>query len=396
MTTTSADNSSDLHPELPILQFVERPGVADLGWGHPRPGLLPVRQWQEATRAALEAYDWQAMTYGHAAGPGPLVRWLATHLGEVDGVPGEPGEFFVTAGASHAVALAATVLTEPGDVVVVDAPTYHFAARILSDRGLELVSAPQDEQGIDVGALDDLVRSLRGRGRRVALLYLVPTFGNPTGRSLPASRRADLVRFARDASVAVVEDDTYRELGYEGAPPPSLWSAAPNGPVVRVGSFSKTVAPGIRLGFLQAGPAVLSRVTGLGYVDSGGGLNHTTALTMATFARSGAYRAHVEHLRSAYLAQRDALVGALRAELPDLQVPSPAGGWFLWLRLPAGLTARALSAVAEPLGVAFAEGTNFFVDRGRGTDHIRVSFSLLPPAELADAAALLARAIRSA
>lgn len=387
--TDSADARS------PILQYVDRPGITDLGWGHPRPELLPVQRWQEATRAALETHGWQALTYGHSAGPGPLVHWLAAHQGEADAMAGEPDEFFVTAGASHALALAATVLTEPGDVAVVDAPTYHFAVRILADRGLELVSAPQDAQGIDVGALDDLVRALRARGRRVPLLYLVPTFGNPTGRSLPADRRAELVRFATEADLTVVEDDTYRELRYEGTSPPSLWSAAPHGPVVRIGSFSKTVAPGLRLGYLQARPDVLAALAGLGYVDSGGGLNHATALTMATFATSGAYAAHVEHIRDAYRTQRDALVGTLRTELPDLEVPSPAGGWFLWLRLPDGLTAQALSAVAEPLGVAFLEGTEFYIDPGLGADRIRLSFSLLPPGELADAAARLARAIRS-
>ncbi len=384
------------HPaDAPILQFVDRPGVADLGWGHPRPDLLPVGPWQEATHAALETYGWQALTYGHASGPAPLVHWLAAHQGQVDAIPGEPGEFFVTAGASHALALTAGVVTSSGDVAIVDAPTYHFAVRVLADRGLQLVSAPQDEHGIDVAALDDLVRTFRGQGKRVTLLYLVPTFGNPTGRSLPADRRAELVRFAREAQVTVVEDDTYRELGYEGTAPPSLWSADPNGPVVRIGSFSKTVAPGLRLGYIQARPDVLASLTGLAYVDSGGGLNHATAMTMATFAASGAYDAHVSHVRSVYRAQRDALVGALRAKLPELAVPSPAGGWFLWLRLPSGLAAGELSARAEAFGVAFTEGTEFFIDPGVGADHIRLSFSLLPPAELADAAALLARAIRA-
>nr|CEL18176.1 Transcriptional regulator, GntR family domain / Aspartate aminotransferase [Kibdelosporangium sp. MJ126-NF4]CTQ90594.1 Transcriptional regulator, GntR family domain / Aspartate aminotransferase (EC 2.6.1.1) [Kibdelosporangium sp. MJ126-NF4] len=381
--------------ELPILQFVDRPGITDLGWGHPRPELLPVRQWHEATRAALDTYDWRAMTYGHSAGPGPLVEWLATRMGEVDGAPGDPAEFFVTAGASHALELIAKVLAEPGDVVLVDAPTYHFALQIFRDHGMELVSAPQDAIGIDVEALDELVRVLRGRGKRVAFLYLVPTFGNPTGQSLSASRRDGLTRFASIANVTVVEDDTYRELGYDGAPPQSLWTSAPGGPIVRVGSFSKTVAPGLRLGFVQAGPHVVAKLAGLGYVTSGGGLNHLVALTMAAFARSGAYQAHVERIRAAYRAQRDALVGALRAELPDFAVPAPPGGWFLWLRLPAGMTAKTLLAAAEPLGVSFAEGTDFHIDPNTGDDHIRLSYSLLPPAELADAAALLARAVRS-
>jgi DNA-binding transcriptional MocR family regulator len=379
---------------LPILQFVERQGILDLGWGHPRPGLLPVRQWQEAGSAALDTYGWQALTYGHAAGPQPLVDWLAEHIGTVDGATASPGEFFVTAGASHALTLSASVLAEPGDIALVDVPTYHYALRVLRDHGMQVVPVPQDSAGIDVEALSELVDRLRRDGRRIALLYLVPTFGNPTGRSLPEPRRTELVRFARAAGVTIVEDDTYRELGYAGAPPTSLWAADPGGPVVRIGSFSKTVAPGLRLGFVQAGPHILDRLTGIGYVDSGGGLNHSVALTMAVFARSGAYAEHVAEVRTAYQVQRDALVDGLRAGAPGLDVPSPAGGWFLWVPLPAGTTAESLLAVAERNGVSFAEGARFYPGSGFGHDHIRLSFSLLSPAELTDAAARLAAAIR--
>ncbi|ALG12500.1 PLP-dependent aminotransferase family protein [Kibdelosporangium phytohabitans] len=380
---------------MPILQFVERDGILDLGWGHPRPGLLPVRQWQDATRAALDAYDWQALTYGHSAGPQPLVDWLAEHLGTVDALTASPGEFFVTAGASHALTLCATVLAAPGDVALVDVPTYHFALRILRDRGLRLVPVPRDDAGIDVEALGALVDRLRGDGQRIGLLYLVATFGNPTGLSVGEPRRTELVRFARAAGVTIVEDDTYRELGYEGAPPASLWSVDPGGPVVRAGSFSKTVAPGLRLGFVQAGPDVLDRLAGIGYVDSGGGLNHSVALAMATFARSGAYAEHVARVRAAYRSQRDALVDGLRAGVPGLDVPRPAGGWFLWLRLPEGMTAESLMVVAERNGVSFAGGAQFHTDPARGHDHIRLSFSLLSPAGLTDAADRLAAAIRS-
>jgi 2-aminoadipate transaminase len=380
---------------LPILQFIERAGVLDLGWGHPRPDLLPVRRWHEATRAALDVYGWQALTYGHPTGPQPMVDWLAEHLGTVDATTASPAELFVTAGASHALALCATVLAEPGDVALVDVPTYHFALRILRDRGLRLVPVPRDELGVDAGALGGLVHRLRRDGQRVALLYLVPTFGNPTGQSLPEPRRTELVRFARAAGVPIVEDDTYRELGYEGGSPASLWSADPAGPVVRVGSFSKTVAPGLRLGFVQAGAHVVDRLAEIGYVDSGGGLNHSVALAMAEFARSGAYAEHVARIRAAYRSQRDALVDGLRAAVPGLDVPSPAGGWFLWLPLPTGMTAECLLAVAERNGVSFVEGTHFHPDPDAGHGHIRLSFSLLSPAELADAADRLGAAIRS-
>jgi DNA-binding transcriptional MocR family regulator len=348
--------------QLPILQFVARPGILDLGWGHPRPELLPVAEWRAATAAMLDTVGWPALTYGYAAGPGPLVEWLAARNGT------DPAGIFVTAGASQALTLLCQLLTEPGDTVLVDTPTYHLALRIFRDHGLRLAT-PRDLSGAGVAKF----------------LYTVPTFGNPTGRSLSADARISLVRAAQRSGVPVVEDDTYRELVYDGTAPPSLWELSGGDGVIRVGSFAKTVGPGLRLGWIDAGSELVRRLVGLGYVDSGGGVNHATAFTMATFAASGEYEGHLARLRAAYREQRDALAG-------QLGVPGPAGGWFLWLRLPAGRTGSALLPVAEAHGVSFVEGSRFTVD-GSGDDHIRLSFSMLPPAELAEAARRLQSAL---
>ena len=378
---------------LPILQFQDRPGILDLGWGHPHPSLLPVRSWAAATQAASESFGWQALTYGYAAGPGPLIEWLAEHLREIEQGATETSQFFVTAGASHALALLSTVLADPGDVVLVDSPTYHYALRILRDRGVELVGAPADDEGIDPAALEESLARLRRQGRRVAMLYIVPTFGNPTGRSLPAERRRQLVRLAQRAGLLVVEDDTYRELCYQGAAPPSLWRMAAGAGVVRIGSFSKTVAPGLRLGWINADAGLIGKLMDLGYVDSGGGVNHATGLTMATFGTSGAYGEHIAQVRHAYEARRDTLVEAVRGALPGFCVPSPAGGWFVWLRLPEPMTASALLRAAEQHGVSFVEGKRFYPGGLHDGEHIRLSFSLLSTQELAEAAGRLASAV---
>jgi DNA-binding transcriptional MocR family regulator len=362
-----------------ILQFVDRPGLLDLGWGHPRPELLPTDGWQTATEQTLHRYGWQALTYGHPAGPGPLVEWLAGHAGS------RASEVFVTAGASHALALVTEVLCQPGDVVLVDSPTYHLAFRTLLDRGVDLVSVPADDPTAVAWTLDRLRRD----GRRVPMCYLVPTFNNPTGRSLPPDRRTALIDWARRSGVTLVEDDTYRELVYDGVAPPALWTLAEGGPVVRLGSFAKTVAPGLRLGWINAAPEVIDRLVGLGYVHSGGGVNHAAAMTMATFGASGAYDAHTASLRSRYAEQRDALVAALSPVLP---VPVPAGGWFLWTRLPDGMTSRSLLPVAERAGVSFADGAQFHVD-GDGGGHIRLAYSMLAPDDLVEAAGRLIRAV---
>jgi 2-aminoadipate transaminase len=378
---------------LPILQFQDRPGILDLGWGHPHPSLLPVESWAAAMQAASGSFGWQALTYGYAAGPGPLIEWLAGHLSGIEPGASETSQFFVTAGASHALALVSTVLADPGDVVLVDSPTYHYALRILRDRGVELVGAPTDDEGINPAALEASLTRLRGQGRRVAMLYLVPTFGNPTGRSLSASRRRELVRLAQRTGLLVVEDDTYRELCYQGTAPPSLWRLAGGTGVVRIGSFSKTVAPGLRLGWINAEHGIVGKLMDLGYIDSGGGVNHATGLTMATFGTSGAYSEHIAQVRRAYEARRDMLVGALRGALPGFRVPSPAGGWFVWLTLPDGMTAGGLLRAAEQRGVSFVEGTQFYPDGWDHGEHIRLCFSFLAPRELAEAARRLASAV---
>lgn len=400
--------------DLPLIQYSHRAGILDLGWGHPHPAALPVQPWSAAVEVALRTSGWQALTYGAPAGPGPLLEWLAEHLSRTDRVGVDAKLTFVTAGASHALDLVSTILTRPGDLVLVDTPTYHLALRVLADRGVEIARVPVDRDGIDPAATAGLIATARRAGRRVPLLYLVPTFGNPTGDSLPDRRREELVEMARGTGVTIVEDDTYRELVYHGTAPASLWSLSGSAePVIRIGSFAKTVAPGLRLGWINASRELIGALSRRGYVDSGGGVNHTNALAMATFGATGEYQRHVSEVRARYAAQRDSLVGALRTALPDLAVPSPDGGWFVWLRLPTGVSASALRPVAERLGMSFMEGSRFYAggdsraggdgraggDSGAGgndapgDDHIRLSFSLLDPLDLAEAARRLATAI---
>jgi 2-aminoadipate transaminase len=386
--------------DLPVVQFRAREELIDLGWGHPHPAALPTEAWANAAAGAVRRYGAAALSYGHSAGPGPLIEWLCERLGRIDGYRPAPAQVFVTAGASHALELVLTAVCRPGDTVLVDAPTYHLALRIIGDHGVEVVAAPTDADGIDPAATADLVRLLRRQGRRVPLLYLVPTFNNPTGRCLPADRRTALVAAADQLGVLIVEDDTYRELAYDAPAPASLFSSASGAPVARVGSFSKTVAPGLRLGWLTADPGLVTTLTGRGYVDSGGGVNHATALAMAEFTGHGGYDVHLAGILTRYRRQRDALVAAVRRHLPGAGLTVPAGGWFLWLPLdqsaadqpaagrPAG---GGLLARAEAAGVSYLEGRCFFVDRDAGRDRIRLSFSMLDPDLLDEGVRRLAR-----
>ncbi|GAB7049160.1 aminotransferase-like domain-containing protein [Catenuloplanes indicus] len=367
---------------MALVQFHTAPGTLDLGWGHPHPDALPVGEWAEATAAALRRYGAAALTYGYAAGPGPLIEWIKSRAG---------GEVFVTAGASHALELVASVFGRGGGVLV-DTPTYHLALATLADHGLDLVAAPADADGIDPAAMLELIERRRAAGRPVTLLYLVPTYGNPTGRSLPAARRAELIEVARRGGVTIVEDDTYRELSYDGVPAPApLFSADSADTVIRIGSFAKTVAPGLRLGWITASADRVAALVRRGYVDSGGGVNHTAALAMAEFAGSGAFDAHLERIRRRYAGQRDALVDALRRYVPQAAFDVPAGGWFLWVRL---LSADQLVEPAARHGVGFLPGNTFFLHPAPGRP-IRLAFSHYGEADLTEAARRLATAAAS-
>jgi DNA-binding transcriptional MocR family regulator len=229
----------------------------------------------------------------------------------------------------------------------------------------------------------------------VTLLYTVPTYGNPTGRTMPLERRRALATLARQHDLVVVEDDVYRELAYEGSPPPSIGAVDPGAPVLRIGSFSKTLAPGLRLGWLTGPASLVRRVINGGLLVSGGGLNPLIGLTVAEFTAAGAYERNVEHLRRTYAARRDALVGALRAAVPEARFAIPNGGYFVWLRLPGEIDASKLLAAADAGGVTYVPGALFDISGSLDRSWLRLAFTRYAEDELALGARRLGELVHS-
>ena len=381
---------------LPTLQMVLRPGIIDLGWGHPDPTLMPVEAVREATAATLARAGADALAYGAGQGPGPLIAWLRSRIGRNEGRTPAPDEVLITGGNSQALDQVCARCAAPGDTVLVEAPTYHLAVKVLRDRGLRLVPVPLDDEGLQVAALAETLARLAREGCRPRFLYTIPTYHNPTGTSLSLARRRALIDLAIAEDLTIIEDDVYRELAYDGAAPPSLWSMAPIGRVIRLGSFAKSLAPGLRLGWLTGAPELVCGMVQGGLLDSGGCINHFGAMTVATIGESGAYDAQVARLRDAYRAKRDALHDALLEHLPPgCRWARPEGGFFIWLRLPPGQRAEAVLATAEARGMAFAPGARFHpvADSDAGDDTLRLAFSYYTPDELAAAARLLGEAI---
>ena len=382
--------------EPPVFtQNALREGFVEFAFGEPDPALLPVGLVREAAARALGAAGAAALAYGSSAGPAALRAAIAKRTAAREGLALAPDDVLVSAGISQAVDQVLTVLTAPGDVVFVECPTYNLALGIIADHPVDVVGVPLDAEGLDVDGLAAAVRDVRASGRRPRLLYTIATCHNPAGVSLSAPRRAQLLELARREDLLLVEDDVYRELVYEGKAPPALRALDPAAPVIRLGSFSKSLAPGLRLGWIDAPAALRERLTTYGTLESGGCVSQFSAHVVAELLAAGAYGAHVAMLRHAYASRRDALTAALREHLPEgYAFTVPAGGYFLWITLPPGLTASRLLPVAERHGVAFAPGRRFCVD---GDDrNLRLAFSLYNEESLAEGARRLGAAVTQA
>ena len=370
--------------------------MVDLRWGHPAAELLPAAEFREALAAALTREGVAALSYGRVGGPAsliePLTAWLAAH-----GDPIPPGNrMFITAGISQGLDLVCTLFSQPGDVALVESPVYHLALKILADHGLELLPVNADDQGMRPDALETALAAARRAGKHVRFIYTVPTYNNPSGATMPPGRRGVVVALATAAGAVILEDDVYRHLWFEQPPPPPLQSYAEPGVVVRLGSFSKLLAPGLRLGWLLAPPEIVERCNDSGLLDSGGGLSHLVAHGAGEFISSGLLDAHVTRLRKSYRARCDALLAGLAERMPgSVTWTRPGGGFFVWVTLPNGVASEDLQAAAAQEGVAFTPGSRFCCCGGC-EGNLRLAFSFFSENELKEGARRLAAAIRAA
>jgi len=377
-----------------ITQNFLRHGVVELTFGEPDPDLLPVELVRRAAEAAL-ARSGAALAYGQVEGPPGLRHALARRITTRERTAATAADVFVTGGTSQALEQVMTVFTTPGDVVLVESPTYNLALGIVRDHPVDIAGVPLDEEGLDVGALEARLVELETAGRRARLLYTIPTYHNPAGVCLSDARRERLLALATRHGLIVVEDDVYRELVYEGSAPPSLWALDREAPVIRLGSFSKTLAPGLRVGWANARADLLERLAGMGMLESGGGVSSFAAHVAEQVLAAPGYDDHVQKLRAVYGRRRDALAAALLEHLPaGCRFAGPAGGFFVWLELPEGVDAAALLPVAEAHGVSFAPGDRFCLEGGERL--LRLAFSLYGEATLQEGARRLAAAIAAA
>ncbi|MFF5991708.1 aminotransferase-like domain-containing protein [Prauserella flavalba] len=370
-------------PVRDLLALTQRPEVTSFAGGLPAPELFDLAGWRTAFDGALAGdAGRRSLQYAPTEGDAALRAAVAERMTR-RGLPTDEAELLVTTGSQQALSLVAAALLDPGAVVAVEEPTYLAALQAFQAAGARVVAVPGDAEGIDPAALADVLER-----ERPALLYLVPTFANPTGRTLGAERRRAIAELTAAHRVWVVEDDPYGELRYRGdAVPPLAASGAEH--VLYLGSFSKIGAPGLRLGWLRAPESVRSTLV----VAKQAADLHTSTIDQAAAAAylaTADLDAHVRYLCAAYRARRDALIEALADAVPaGAEVSDPDGGMFVWLRLPGDVDTERLLPAALERDVAFVPGAPFYAGPpDRAT--MRLSFTTHTADEIAEGVRRLA------
>ena len=278
--------------------------------------------------------------------------------------------------------------------MLVEAPTYVDAIHVFRDHQVELCSIPMDEDGLIPSELEKHVVQLLSSGTFPSILYTIPNFHNPTGSTMSEARRIEIIRLARQYGFLIVEDDVYRDLSFEGAVPASFYALADGKQVFSIGSFSKTLAPGLRLGWLVSSEEAIQNCVNCGAMQMGGGANPFVANIVAEYCRSGSWETHILHLQSLYKMRRDVALTALGKYMPsDVRWTHPSGGFFIWLSLPEHVFAQDVKRLALQEGVLVSSGEGFFVNPADGEHNLRPAFSCATPEDIDAGIKILAQVI---
>lgn len=374
-----------------ILKVAEQPEMLSFAGGLPAPELFPVDAIARAHQTVLARDGAAALQYSTTEGFGPLREWIAGRFSS-KGVPTCTDEIAITSGSQQGIDLVARVLLDPGSVVVTENPSYLAALQVFQSAEARVVTVASDEHGMCVDQLEAVLAREAAR-----LIYLVPSFQNPRGTTLPLARRRALVAIARARGVPVLEDEPYAELRFRGEPLPSLAALDDgDGWVVSLGTFSKTLAPGLRLGWMRARGALFKAlVVAKQSVDL-----HCSSLAQRAvaelFASGFDYEAHLGTIRASYGARAETMLAGLAREMPSGTTwTRPDGGLFVWVELPAPLDASAILPRALEQKVAYVPGAPFFAESPR-VGSLRLNFSNRPSERIEDGMKRLGAVVRGA
>ena len=365
----------------------DHPDMVFFGSGVPAKELFPVERLQESSAAAW-ADGLAALDYGEAEGYGPLRQLIAERMRR-HGAPVDPDDIVITNGSQQGIDNVVRAVVDPGEVVLVEAPTFMDAIRIFRSHDAEVVGVPMDDEGMRPDALRATLERLPAPPR---ILYLIPTYQNPTGITMSLPRRREILGIAREAGMLVLEDDPYGELRYDDVELPSLRALDPA--VIHLGTFSKTFAPGLRIGWVVTGDPLRRMLLS---IKEGTDIQTERIMTRTVYhAVRGYLDDHLDRAREIYRGRRDAMVHALEREMPaGTTWTVPEGGFFVWVQLPEGMNADDLLPAAARNGVIYLPGSWFFPDRSevRG---LRLNFSTLPEERIVEGVRRLGETLRAA
>ena len=385
MSFNFARRAARLNPSVirEILKVTERPGIVSLAGGLPAPESFPVEAMRAAVERVLRDTPREALQYAASEGYAPLREWVAAQLA-TQGLQADADQVLITTGSQQGLDLVAKVLLDPGSGVAVESPTYLGALQAFAPYEPETVCLPCDDDGPRLDALE------RARGAR--FLYLLPNFQNPSGRCMSAARRAAVADAAAAMGLPVVEDNPYGDLWFDTPPPPPIAGRHPASSIY-LGSFSKVLAPGLRLGYVVAPREVYPKLL---QAKQAADL-HTPGFNQRVVhevIRDGFLDTHVPTIRERYRARRDAMAAALQRHLPPgCRWNVPVGGMFFWVELPAGVDAMTLLPRAVERGMAFVPGAPFFADHPQANT-LRLSFVTVAPEQIERGVELLAQALK--
>ena len=379
---------------LASVQAAGPPGTISFIYGLPAPEAFPVDDLRRAAETVFHERAALALQYGPEQGYGPLIDHVRRKLAREEGLALERPQIMITGGSAQAIDHLCTLFTHPGDRVLVEAPTYHETLQLFRDHGLHPLQIATDDDGLQVEALLGRLEALARRGERARLLYIIPNFQNPSGITLAGDRRQAVLDLAERYDLLVVEDDVYRDLAYGADLPPSLFALGGDQRVLRIGSFSKILAPGLRLGWLIGPPGLIERVIGSGLRNMGGGANPLVANILAAYCLQGFLEPHIEQLRQIYRERRDVLLDALAAHMPTgVRWTRPGGGFFVWLALPEPFRAAAVVKQAKEAGLMIPGGDPFFAEAPTG-QYLRLAFSYVTPVKIRKGIDILGHVLR--
>jgi 2-aminoadipate transaminase len=345
-------------------------GTINFGIGQPSADLLPVDLVRQASRSFFEDAQPFDLNYGVTQGDERFLDSLAGFLTKNYGVPTSSSELFVTGGNSQALDMVSVVCANPGDTVFVEEPSYFLAFEIFRNHGLNIVGIPIDDDGLSVDALEQELKS-----HKPAFLYTIPSYHNPGGQCTTGERRKRVVELAEEHDFLVVADEVYQLLSYYDAPPPAYGTMSASQRVLSLGSFSKILAPGLRLGWIQTSEHLRGQLKSHGFVNSGGSINHISSLIVRQAIDNGSLESHIQTLQQRYRSRVEAMDEALHEHFDGIaEWTRPNGGYFFWLTFDESVDTTPLREKAREVQAGF-QGGAVFSSQGQLSNCLRLSFA---------------------